>query len=159
MKKTPQKNIMGSRVVEGFQCKPIKEDRDLLRPIMSYRFHLFFCDGGRCLTVVKNWDATALRELLEEMNLHRGTNRVKITRSNCFGACRFKSVVSLYSFAGDFLPLWLQKTHHWKKEDWKSFFQQLTENPQEVKRKFSRHLVPMETQGETDAQKTENLDK
>lgn len=42
-----------------------------------------------------------LRDLAKELKMDKGKNRVKITRTKCFGACRYKGVGIVYENGGD----------------------------------------------------------
>ena len=87
-------NLMGSEVVDGFACKPKKLDPN--KPIMHFKTHVFVCDDERCGGAHKSEHfADDLRSTLKEINLHKGANRIKISRTNCFGACRFRGVANI----------------------------------------------------------------
>lgn len=125
-------NVMGSRVETGFQCKPVKSDKDVNRPIMFYRFHLFMCSAERCDEYKNKISARDLRTLIKELQFNKGENRIKVTENKCFGACRFKSVVLVYSLTDEHFPLWLKKTHRWNASHWKSFLEELVNNPNKI---------------------------
>jgi len=135
--KTAQKpekvyNLMGSEVVEGFTCKPKVFEPE--KPIMHFKTQIFLCHDERCKKAHKSDTLAAdLREILKEVNLARGENRIKISRTGCFGACRFRSVANIYENTrvnGD--PknnnLWLRNIHKYKKENWIELFQALAQN-------------------------------
>ncbi len=109
-----RKNIMGSEVVDGFACKPKRLDPN--KPIMHYKTHIFVCQGDRCKITYKLDDiAKYLREIMKELKLDRGDKRIKVSRSGCFGACRFRAVINIYDNrrADGFLPndhLWIKRT-------------------------------------------------
>jgi (2Fe-2S) ferredoxin len=111
-KNTDTKNSYGSQVENGFKCKPTIKDPN--RPLMGYRYHLFICDGGRCKTTDL---ADKLRSITKELDINRGENRVKITRSFCFGACRFASVSVLYGYDR---AIWIKNIE--EIANWKEFF-------------------------------------
>jgi hypothetical protein len=125
-------NQMGSEVVEGFACKPKKLDPN--KPIMHYKTHLFVCQGDRCKRAYREDDiAKYLREIIKELKLDRGEKRIKISRSGCFGACRFRSVINIYenSRANGFLPndnLWIKRGHQFSREKWIEIFKSLASN-------------------------------
>jgi len=126
-------NIMGSEVVEGFVCKPKKLDPN--KPMMHFKTHLFICNDERCAKACKQEDlATYLRNLLKTLELHRGENRIKISRTGgCFGACRFRAVANIYenTQANGYLPnnnIWLKNTHLFTKDRWIELFKILSEN-------------------------------
>ena len=125
-------NQMGSEVVEGFACKPKRLDPN--KPIMHYKTHLFVCQGDRCKRAYKQEDiAKHLREIIKELKLDRGEKRIKVSRSGCFGACRFRSVINIYenSRANGFLPndnLWIKRTHQFSREKWIEIFKGLASN-------------------------------
>ena len=115
------KNSYGSEVVDGFKCKPKIKDPN--KPIMSYKYHLFLCDGGRC---EQNNKSKELRALTKEMNLHRGKDRVKITRSSCMGSCRFSDVAVIFAKNSALNScVWLKSTENYSKEKWEKIFSAL----------------------------------
>ena len=131
MASEPKINLMGSEVVEGYACKPKKLDPN--KPIMHYKTHIFVCNGERCAKAFKNDKANELREILKEMGLHRGKNRIKVTRSGCYGACRFRGVVNIYenTASNGFLPnnnIWLKQTHRYTQKKWRRLFETLSNN-------------------------------
>ncbi len=118
-------NAMGSNVKHGYRCKPEKADPD--KPIMYYKVHLFVCDGDRCGSLYKEDYADHLREIVKEMNLHRGSDRIKVTRSQCFGACRFKGVATIYQNGlsknnNTGSAVWVSKINTFTDDDWKKIF-------------------------------------
>ena len=123
---------MGSEVEEGFLCKPKKLDPN--KPIMHFKTHIFICEGERCKKAGKNEDLTYnLRELLKKLKLHIGKNRIKISRSGCFGACRFRGVANIYenTRANGFLEnnnIWLKNIHTFDEKKWEELFINLSEN-------------------------------
>ncbi len=125
------RNTMGNEVVKGFKCKP--KDFDPNKPMMHYKTQIFLCSSPRCESVSKESLADELRELVREMGLHKGKNRIKITRSRCFGACRHKQVLEIVENTkrNGFLPnngVWLKEVHLYDKEKWKKLFKMLSEN-------------------------------
>lgn len=131
MASKPKINLMGSEVVNGYACKPKKLDPN--KPIMHYKSHIFICNGDRCAKAFKEDKAKELREILKEMGLHKGKNRIKVTRSGCYGACRFRGVVNIYenTASNGFLPnnnIWLKHTHNYSKDKWKRLFEYLSNN-------------------------------
>ncbi|WP_156928227.1 (2Fe-2S) ferredoxin domain-containing protein [Sulfurospirillum arcachonense] len=125
-------NNMGSEVEVGFTCKPKVFDPN--KPIMHFKTQIFICDGERCKQSSKHEDeATFLRELLKELNLHQGQNRIKISRTNCFGACRFRQVATVFenTKANGFIQnnnIWLKNTHKFDKNRWIELFTALKNN-------------------------------
>jgi len=125
-------NIMGSEVAKGYICKPKKLNPN--RAIMHFKTHLFLCEGERCKNAYNNRDlATHLRNLLKELNLHIGSNRIKISKSGCYGACRFRSVVNIYenTKANGYLKnnnIWLKNIHKYSDKKWKELFLTLSKN-------------------------------
>lgn len=87
-----QINTMGNEVAEGYKCKPATPNPN--KPIMYFKSQIIICDGGRCHELNSNL-ANELRDILEEINLNSGKNRIKVIRSYCFGACRFKQVAQV----------------------------------------------------------------
>ena len=125
-------NIMGSEVVDGYICKPKKLVPN--KPIMHFKTHLFLCEGERCKKASKNENLTThLREILKELNLHIGSNRIKISRSGCYGACRFRGVMNIYenTRANGYIEnnnIWLKSVHRYDEKKWRELFIALSEN-------------------------------
>jgi len=125
-------NLMGSEVVDGFACKPKKLDPT--KPIMHFKTHIFLCDDERCSKAHKSEHAADdLRTILKEINLHKGPNRIKISRTNCFGACRFRSVANICenTRVNGFMPnnnVFLKNVHKYDKQKWIELFESLGEN-------------------------------
>jgi cobalt-precorrin 5A hydrolase len=130
---TKQKiNMMGSLFQEGYECKPLVLDKD--KPIMHYKTIIYVCDGLRCKKASKCEDkAKELRDILKEINLANGKNRIKISRSNCQGACRFRQVMQINenTNANGYPPnngIWLRNTHNFTKEKYIDLFKTLASN-------------------------------
>jgi len=140
-----KKNTMGSEVVDGYTCKPVKLDPD--KPIMYFKTNIFICDGERCSKANKSKElASDLRELLKEMELNVGESRVKITRTNCFGACRFRQVAVVFenTRSNGYHPnnnIWLKHTHQFDREKWRELFQDLSTNKDLIEK---YETIPME---------------
>lgn len=115
-------NAMGSKVKEGFQCKPEKLDPN--KPIMYFKSHLFLCDGERCKKAcrIENYPKY-VRELTKKLGIDRGKNRVKVSKVTCFGACRFGSVALIYDnpiaeTSSVNSGLWLKKVQSFSEKEW-----------------------------------------
>jgi len=124
-------NEMGSEVVEGYTCKP--KDYDPERAIMHYKTLLLLCDDERCGKAGKTDKASELREILKEMGLNKGENRIKVSRTGCYGACRFRQVCQVTENTqanGNTKnnALWLKNTHLFKEEKWREIFKLLSED-------------------------------
>jgi len=125
-------NTMGSEVAKGFTCKPKKLDPN--KPIMFFKTQVFICDGQRCSSAQKEEDlAGKLREILKELELHKGANRIKISRTNCFGACRFRQVAVIFENTkanGNLANnnIWLKNIHKYDKQKYKELFLDLSNN-------------------------------
>lgn len=125
-------NIMGSEVVDGFVCKPKKLDPN--KPIMHFKTQIFLCHDERCGKAHKSEHlADDLRTLLKELKLAKGENRIKISRTGCFGACRFRSVANIYENTranghAQNNNLWLKNIHQFSKEKWSELFFALADN-------------------------------
>jgi len=122
-------NDMGNEVVDGFACKPV--DFDASRPIMHYQTLLLVCDDERCHKAHKQDKSTYLRDMLKGMGLNKGENRIKVTRTSCNGACRFRAVaqVTTNTQANGELKnngLWLKQTHKYNNDEWKNIFKLLS---------------------------------
>lgn len=124
-------NLMGSEVVKGFECKPEKLDPN--KPIMHYKTLIYVCEDERCQKASKINRAKELREIVKELNLHTGKNRIKISRSMCQGACRFRQVMQINenTKANGYEKnnsVWLKHTHKLNKEKLKELFLKLSSN-------------------------------
>ncbi len=139
------RNTMGSKVKEGFKCKP--EVLDPNKPMMHYKTQIFLCSSPRCESVSDPDLADRLREITKEMGLNRGKNRIKITRSRCFGACRHKQVLEIVEntrrngFLGN-NGVWLKEVHLYDEEKWRRLFGLLSENREVLKEEGFKE-VPM----------------
>jgi len=139
-------NEMGSEIVEGYTCKP--KDFDPNRPIMHYKTLLLLCDDERCGKAGKDDRATHLRELLKEMGLNKGKNRIKISRVGCYGACRFRQVCQITENTQtngnpDNNALWLRHTHNFSDEQWREIFRLLSEDKPLLELLDAKHFIPM----------------
>ena len=139
-------NEMGSEVVEGYTCKP--KDYNPNRPIMHYKTLLLLCDDERCRKAGKTDKASELREILKDMGLNKGENRIKVSRTGCYGACRFRQVCQVTeNTQANGNPnnnaLWLRHTHNFKEEDWRRIFTLLSTD-QDLKNELEeKHFIPM----------------
>jgi len=144
--KTIKFNDMGNEVVDGFACKPV--DFDASRPIMHYQSLIFVCDDERCHKANKGDKAESLREIVKDMKLNKGKNRIKVTRTSCNGACRFRSVVQICTNTqsnGNLKNngIWLKQTHVYSEKKWKELFTYL-KNGDIIKEKLSENeFIPM----------------
>ena len=125
-------NMMGSEVVSGFTCKPVKLVPN--KPIMHFKTHIFICTDERCGGAHKNENiATDLRDILKEIGLANAETRIKISRTGCFGACRFRSTANIFENTkmNGYEPnnnVWLRNIHKYSKEKWIELFKALSEN-------------------------------
>jgi len=139
-------NEMGSEVADGFSCKP--KDYDASRPIMHYKTILMLCDGERCSKAGGEIDrASHLREILKDMKLNRGENRIKVSRSGCYGACRFRQVCQINENTrvnGNIKnsALWLKNTHNFSDEQWRDIFNKLANNIS-LEDELGEYFIPM----------------
>lgn len=124
-----KKNSMGSEVVEGFECKPKVLDKD--KPVMFCAVHIFICDGERCNDPQSLQLAEKIRNIIEELGYDRGENRIKVTRTHCNGACRFKKFAYVYKNPeirkfkpSNIYSAW-KKVHEWTDNQWKEFIEYL----------------------------------
>ena len=139
-------NEMGSEIVEGYTCKP--KDYDAERPIMHYKTLLLLCDDERCGKAGKDDRATHLRDILKEMGLNKGENRIKVSRTGCYGACRFRQVCQVTENTqsnGNTKnnALWLRNTHKFKDEQWREIFTMLSEDKVLLEELDSEVFIPM----------------
>lgn len=125
-------NTMGSEIAEGYICKPKKLDPN--KPIMHFKTQIFVCDGERCNKANKKENlADTLRDIIKDKNLEKGANRIKISRTNCFGACRFRQVSVIFenTLSNGYLPnnnIWLKNTHKYDEQKWAELFEKLSKN-------------------------------
>ena len=141
-----QINEMGSEVIDGYRCKP--KDYDPNRPIMHYKTLLLICDDERCKKAGKIDKASELREILKDMGLNKGKNRIKISRTGCYGACRFRQVCQVTeNTQANGNPnnnaIWLRHTHNFTKEDWRRIFTLLSTNKDLKNELDKKHFIPM----------------
>lgn len=139
-------NEMGSEIVEGYTCKP--KDYDPNRPIMHYKTLLLLCDDERCAKAGKDDRATYLREILKEMGLNKGKNRIKVSRTGCYGACRFRQVCQVTENTQSNgnqknNALWLKNTHKFSDEQWREVFMMLSEDKILLDELDSEVFIPM----------------
>jgi len=142
---------MGQEVVEGYACKPL--DYDPERPIMHYRYQLYLCDDERCRKAAGEDKAKRLRDLLKAMGLNRGADRIKISRSRCQGACRYRQVAQLNANTrANGLPqnnaLWLRHVHRLSDQEWEQLFEELTRGASLTQVLDPEHFIPMKVYGE-----------
>jgi cobalt-precorrin 5A hydrolase len=130
-------NLMGSEVVEGFKCKPKKLNPN--KPIMFYKAIVYICSDKRCAKVGSFEKARELREIVKEMGLEKGKNRIKISRSFCQGTCRFRQVAQINSISPND-KLWLKHTHKFEKKDWIELFEALRDDKEFKKNKIDMKL-------------------
>lgn len=117
------KNPMGSDVVKGFVCKP--ETSDPEKPILFAAAQIFVCDGERCKSCHSSDLAGKLRGLVRAQGCHNGDDRIKVTRTGCSGACRYRAFAFAYqngnarnySRATSF-SAW-KRVHEWNDDQWK----------------------------------------
>ena len=91
-------------------------------------------------------DLRNLRDLIKSVKLARGENRIKVVRTGCFGACRFRAVANIYENTprnGNFSNngIWLKNTHKYSDEKWVKLFELLSNNEYLDEEEFER--VPM----------------
>lgn len=117
-------NTMGSEVVEGFTCKPKALDPN--KPIMFFKTQIFICFGERCKRAYGR-DTFILRDILKELLLHKGEKRIKVSKSECFGACRFRQVCVIFentnvskNIANN--NIWLKNVHTYDEDRWRRLF-------------------------------------
>lgn len=132
MKDNIKRNTMGSEVVDGYECKPKVLEPN--KPIMFFKTQIFICDGERCSKANKVDNlAGKLRDILKELKLNKGKNRIKISRTNCFGACRFRQVAVIFENTkgnGDIENnnIWLKNIHKFDENRWRKLFIDLSKN-------------------------------
>ncbi len=124
-------NVMGSEVEDGFMCKPKVLDPN--KPIMHYKTMVHVCVDKRCGEAGSSKKADELREIVKNMNLDTGEHRIKISKSFCYGACRYKQVANIFSNTQDngqrkHNNIWLKETHEYDTKKWEDLFLALKEN-------------------------------
>ena len=124
-------NVMGSEVEEGFECKPKVLDPN--KPIMHYKNIIHVCVDKRCSDAGSSKKADELREIVKDMGLDTGKHRVKISKSFCYGACRYKQVANIFSNNCEngqrkHNNIWLKETHEYDTDKWIELFTALKEN-------------------------------
>ena len=129
--KEPKINTMGSEVEDGYECKP--KVLDLNKPIMHYKNIVYVCVDKRCAEAGSSKKADELREIVKDMGLDVGEHRVKISKSFCYGACRYKQVANIFSNTQDngqrkHNNIWLKETNTYDTEKWTELFTALKEN-------------------------------
>jgi cobalt-precorrin 5A hydrolase len=129
--KEPKINTMGSEVVEGFECKPKVLDPN--KPIMHYKNIVYVCVDKRCAGEGSAKKADELRELVKDMGLDVGEDRVKISKSYCYGACRYKQVANIFSNTNvngiqEHNNVWLKQTQKYDLTKWRELFLALKKN-------------------------------
>ena len=127
----PRINEMGSEVVEGYACKP--KDFDPNRAMMHYKTLLLLCDDERCAKAGGENKAAHLRDIVRQMGLQKGKRRIKIARTKCYGACRFRQVCLVQENMqangnATNCGLWLRHTHRFDDARWRAIFLALSED-------------------------------
>lgn len=118
-------NAHGSEVVKGYQCKPKHVDLD--RPMLYHRHHLLLCEGGRCSKEGSKNLTHELRSLIKEMGLASGNNRIKLSRTQCAGACRNRATMVVYErLESHEVPVnngcWLRNVENLTMPQWRRLF-------------------------------------
>jgi len=140
-------NDMGNEVAEGYTCKPKNFDPN--RPIMHYKTLISICDDERCGKAAKEDKASFLREIIKEMGLNKGENRIKVNRTACYGACRFRQVCQITeNTQANGNPknsaLWLKHTHKFDKAMWQRIFTLLSQDRLLKEELDSKHFIEMQ---------------
>ena len=123
------KNVMGSEVKEGYKCKPKVLDKN--KPMMHYKYILHICSDKRCGQKGSYNLANELREIVKELGFDRGENRIKIAKSFCYGACRYKQVANIFANSDTLVEnnnIWLKGVDEYSKKEWVELFKNLVEN-------------------------------
>jgi cobalt-precorrin 5A hydrolase len=131
MENKPKINTMGSEVVDGYECKPKILDPD--KPIMHYKNIVYVCVDKRCSGAGSSKKADELRDIVKDMNLDTGEQRIKISKALCFGACRYKQVANIFSNEQangqrKHNNIWLKETDQYDTQKWTELFMALKEN-------------------------------
>jgi hypothetical protein len=91
------------------------------------------CDDERCSKAGGGAKAEDLRNILKDMGLNQGKNRIKISRTGCYGACRFRQVCQITENTqvngnSKNNALWLKQTHRFSDNQWREIFKMLSED-------------------------------
>lgn len=126
-----KKNTMGSDVVEGFECKPKNADPN--KPIMFSAAQIFICDGERCKNCNSDDLTKKIRDIIKEMGYQNGDDRIKVTRTGCNGACRFRTFAYVYQNGNartynrkTCFSAW-KNVHRWTDVQWKELISSIVE--------------------------------
>jgi len=92
--------------------------------------------------------ASELRAILKDMGLNKGKNRIKVSRTGCYGACRFRQVCQITENTqangnSKNNALWLRHTHNFTEKDWRDLFTLLAEDKILLEELDSKHFIPM----------------
>ncbi|MDA0149605.1 cobalamin biosynthesis protein [Vibrio sp. LaRot3] len=136
-------NAYGNPVVEGFACKP--RHPDLNRPMLHHRFHIMLCEGGRCAKKGSKAMTHALRDILKHVGLNSGEQRIKVSRTQCVGACRQKATLVIYERAnaeqiGPNHALWLRNIEEFSHQQWCDLFLSLAQGI-DLRQQLSSHFL------------------
>ena len=131
MKENIKINTMGSEVVDGYECKPKVLDPN--KPIMHYKNIVHICVDKRCAAAGSAKKADELREIVKDMGLDVGKDRIKISKSYCYGACRYKQVANIFSNEQangqrKHNNIWLKETQTYDTDKWIELFTTLKQN-------------------------------
>ncbi|MEA3554645.1 MAG: (2Fe-2S) ferredoxin domain-containing protein, partial [Campylobacterota bacterium] len=124
-------NVMGSEVEDGYECKPKVLDPN--KPIMHYKNIVHICVDKRCAAQGSSKKADELRQIVKDIGLDAGKDRIKISKSFCYGACRYKQVANIFSNEQEngqrkHNNIWLKNTDEYDTDKWIELFQALKEN-------------------------------
>ena len=122
------KNSMGSDVKEGYKCKPLVLDEN--KPVMFSAMQIFICDGERCNT--KDNVKEKIVIVIKEMGLDKGKNRVKVTRTFCNGACRYRKFAYIYKKTSPLNYTAWKKVHTWTDEQWAYIISSLLDDKEPI---------------------------
>jgi hypothetical protein len=124
---------------------------------MHYRYQLYLCDDERCRKAAGEDKAKRLRDLLKAMGLNQGNDRIKISRSRCQGACRYRQVAQLNANTRanglvENNALWLRHVHRLSDQGWRRLFEELTRGAVLTQILDPKHFIPMKVYGEPEVQ-------
>ena len=100
---------------------------------MHYKNIVYICVDKRCSQKGSSKKADQLRELLKDMKLDIGKDRIKVSKSFCYGACRYKQVANIFSntqLNGEqkHNNIWLKATQKYDTSKWTDLFLALKNN-------------------------------
>lgn len=134
-----EKNNMGSEIIKGFKCKPVDFDKD--KPVMYCAIQIFICDDERCKLTRSVDIAKKIRKIVKSLGFDKGNKRIKVTRTFCNGACRFRNFAYIYknpnneNYSPELAYTAWKNIQEWSDKQWEEMILGLMQNqiPEELK--------------------------